>query len=108
MASKSARTLSFFFILFAALEFTGEEIIHHQRGNERGNAKILLRVVVQDAKIELIAAIDQPCEKLVHPKLLLVSPLTDRVQEPSSAAPQISAGSNPSRPGRRGEKLAQV
>ena len=78
MASKRARTLSFFFTLFGALEFAGEKIIHHQRRDKSGNAKILLRIVVQHVKAELVAAVDQPREKFVHPVLLLVRPLADR------------------------------
>src|SRR5436190_9220059 len=70
-ASKRARTLSFFFTLFGALEFAGEEIIHHQRRDERSDAKILLRIVVQHGKLELIAAVDQPREKFVYPELFL-------------------------------------
>ena len=89
MASKSARTLSFFFTLFGALELAGEEIIHHQRRNERGDAKILLRIVVEHAKIELVAAVDKPREKFVHPEFFLIRPLTDRVQEPPPPPPQI-------------------
>jgi hypothetical protein len=50
--------LSFFFTLFGALEFAGEKIIHYQRGDKSGNAKILLRVVVMDVKREVVAAID--------------------------------------------------
>ena len=74
MASKRARTLSFFFTLFGALEFAGEKIVHHQSGDKSGNAKILLRVVVMHVKPEVIAAVDQSREKFVYPVLLLVSP----------------------------------
>ena len=81
MASNSARIFNFFFTeLFGALEFAGEKIIHHQRRNERGDAKILLRIVVEHAEIELIAAIDQPREKFVHPEFFFIRPLADRVQ----------------------------
>src|SRR5438270_13150663 len=59
MASKRARTLSFFFTLFGALEFAGKKIVHHQRGNESGDTKILLRVVVMDMEPEMIAPVDQ-------------------------------------------------
>src|SRR6266480_5404386 len=76
--SKSTRTLSFFFTLFGALEFAGEQIIHHQRRNESGDAKILLRIVVQHAKLELVAAVDQTREELVHPEFFLIRPLADR------------------------------
>src|SRR6476469_3267775 len=44
MASNRARTFSFFFTLLGALELPGEEIIHHQGRDERGNPKILLRI----------------------------------------------------------------
>ena len=74
MASKRARTLSFFFTLFGALEFAGEKIIHDQSGDKRGNAKILLWVVVMHVKPEVVAAVDQSREKFVYPVLLLVSP----------------------------------
>src|SRR6266566_1241127 len=70
--SKSTRTLSFFFTLFSALELAGEEIVHHQRRNERGDAKILLRVVVVHVEPELIAAVDQPREEFVHAELLFI------------------------------------
>src|SRR6266481_8215988 len=72
--SKRTRTLSFFFtrFLFGALEFAGEKIIHHQRRDVGGDAKILLRIVVLDAKTKLVAAIDQPREQLVHPELFFV------------------------------------
>src|ERR1700681_2980355 len=73
MASKSARTLSFFFTLFGALELAGEEIIHHQRRNESRDTKILLRVVVQHVESELVAAVDEPREKFVHAKFFLIS-----------------------------------
>ena len=74
MASKRARTLSFFFTLFGALEFAGEKIVHYQSGDKSGDAKILLRVVVMQVKPEVVAAIDQSREKFVYPVLLLVSP----------------------------------
>jgi hypothetical protein len=34
-------------ISFGALEFAGEKIIHHQRRNESGDTKVLLRIVIQ-------------------------------------------------------------
>src|SRR6266404_5643466 len=67
IASNRARTLSFFFTLFGALELAGEQIIHHQRRDERGDAEILLRIVVQDQQVELVGPIDQTREQLVHP-----------------------------------------
>src|SRR5881275_2904964 len=73
--SKRTRTLSFFFTLFGALELAGEEVIHHQRCDERGDAKILLRIVVVHVKPELIAAFDEPGEKFVHAELFLIRPL---------------------------------
>src|ERR1700680_161065 len=108
MASKSARTLSFLFTLFGPLELAGEEIIHHQRRDERGNSKILLRIVVQHAEIELVAAVDQPREKFVHPELFLIRPLAARVQEPPPPPSQIRARCDPPGPGGRGEELAQI
>src|SRR2546425_513613 len=73
--SKRTRTLSFFFTLFGALELAGEEIIHHQRCDERGDAKILLRIVVQHVKPELIAAFGQPGQEFVYPEFFLICPL---------------------------------
>src|SRR6266487_3699053 len=79
--SKRTRTLSFFFTLFGALEFAGEEIIHHQCGDERGDTKILRRIVVQHVELELVAAVDQPGEEFVDPELFLIRPLADRVKQ---------------------------
>src|SRR5205807_775922 len=78
IASNRARTLSFFFTLFGALELAGEQIIHHQRRDERGDAEILLRIVVQDQQVELVGPIDQTREQLVHPEFLFVRPLAER------------------------------
>src|SRR5437016_1788436 len=103
--SKRTRTLSFFFTLFGALELAGEEIIHHQRRNERGNAKILLRIVVVHVEPELIAAVDEPGEKFVHAELSLIRPLTDRVHQPPPAQTQIPARFQS---GGRGEELPQI
>src|SRR6266702_1021579 len=80
--SKSTRTLSFFFTLFGPLELAGEEIIHHQRSNESGDAKILLRIVVVRMEPELVAAFDQPREESVHTKFFLIRPLAHRVHQP--------------------------
>ena len=33
--------------LLGTFEFAGEKIIHHQRGDESGHTKILLRIVIQ-------------------------------------------------------------
>src|SRR5437867_4757745 len=73
--SKRTRTFSFFFTLFGALELAGEEIIHHQRGDVRGDSKILLRIVILDAQSKLVGAVDQTGKKLVHAKLFLICPL---------------------------------
>ncbi len=108
MASKSARTLSFFFIVLGALELPGEKIIHHQRRDERGDAKILLRIVVQHVEIELVATIDQSGEKFVHPEFSLVRPLADRVQKPPPPPPQISARSNAPWSRGGGKELPQI
>src|SRR6476619_3698866 len=105
MASKRARTLSFFFTLFRALEFAGEKIVHDQSCDEGGNAKILLRVVVMHVKPEVVAAVDQSREKFVYPVLLLVSPQADGIQQPATSQTQITTrlGST-----RRGEELPQI
>src|SRR3989442_7492644 len=97
MPSKSARTLSFFFTLFGALELTGEEIIHHQRCNERGDAKILLQIVVKHVEPELVAALDEPREEFIHPELFLICPLAHRVHQPTSPLAQIRARFQPIR-----------
>src|SRR6266403_1197259 len=88
--SKRTRTLSFFFTLFGALELAGEEIIHHQRRDECGDPKILLRIVVVDVEPELIAAVDEPGEKFVHPELFLIRPLAHGVHQPPSSQAQIT------------------
>src|SRR6266536_382891 len=100
--SKRTRTFSFFFTLFGALELAGEEIIHDQRRDESGDAKILLRIVVEHVELELVAAVDQPRKEFVHPKFLLIRPLAHRVQQAPARPPQIRACINSSRPCRRG------
>src|SRR5712691_9167370 len=92
--SKRTRTLSFFFTLFGALEFAGEEIIHHQRGDERTYSKILLRIVVEHVEFELVAAVDQPRQEFVHPKFFLIRPLAHRVQQAPAPHTQIAARFN--------------
>src|SRR4026209_2861821 len=108
MASKRARTLSFFFTLFGALELTGKKIIHNQRRNESRDSKILLWVVIEDTEIELVATIDEPGEKFIHSELFLVGPLADRVHQPSPPEAQVSASRNSTWSGRRTEKFAQI
>ncbi len=79
--SKSTRTLSFFFTaLFGALEFAGEKIIHHQRRDESGNTKILLRIVIQHMQSKFITSAGKPREELVHGEFLFVCPLANRIQ----------------------------
>src|SRR6266446_9070550 len=104
MPSKSTRTLSFFFTLFGALEPAGEEIIHHQRRDESGDAKILLRIIVEHVKLELVAAFDEPREEFVHPELFLIRPLTHRVHQPPPPLTKIGTRFDP---GRRREELAK-
>ena len=58
---------------------------------KRGNAKILLRVVVMHVKLELIAAVDQSREKFVYPEFFLVSPLADGIQQPAPPLTQIGS-----------------
>src|SRR5713226_8421003 len=89
--SKRTRTLSFFFTLFSPLEFAGEEVIHHQRGDERAYSKILLRIVVEHVELELVAAVDQPREEFVHPEFFLMRPLAHRVHQPPPPLAQIRA-----------------
>jgi hypothetical protein len=48
-----------FLFLFGALELTGEQIIHDQGRDKRGDAKIYLRVVIVHVQPELIATLDQ-------------------------------------------------
>src|SRR5260370_32809756 len=95
--SKSTRTLSFFFTLFGALELAGEKIIHHQRRDVRGDAKILLRIVVLHPQAKLIAAIDQSGEQFVYPEFFLVCPLGHRVHQSPPALAQIAARFDPGR-----------
>src|SRR2546430_10643282 len=97
IASNRARTLIFFFTSFGALEFAGKKIIHHQRCNERSDPEILLRIVVQDQQIELVATIDETREQLIHPEFLFVRPLADGIQQAPPPSPQISRGGDPSR-----------
>src|SRR6476659_442534 len=54
IASNRARTLSFFFTLFGALELAGKKIIHYQRRDERSHAEIMLWIVVQHQQVELV------------------------------------------------------
>src|SRR4029077_7856858 len=84
MPSKRTRTFGFFFTLFGALELAGKKIIHHQRCDERSDAKVLMRVVVVHVERELIGAFDQPREEFVHPELFLIRPLAHRIHNPSS------------------------
>src|SRR5205807_10464601 len=70
--------------LFRSLEFPGEKIIHHQRGDESGDPKILLRIVVEHVKSKFIAAAGESREKLVHRKFLFVCPLANRIQDRKS------------------------
>jgi hypothetical protein len=67
-------------MLFRALKFTGEKIIHHQCRNESGNAKILLRIVIEYVQSKFVASVGEPREQLVHRKFLFVSPLANRIQ----------------------------
>ena len=60
---------------FGALELAGEKIIHHQRRDKSGDAKILLRIVIQHMEPEFIAAARKPRQELVHREFLLVRPL---------------------------------
>src|SRR6059058_409632 len=78
--SKSTRTLSFFFTLFSALEFPGEKIIHHQRRDKSGHAKILLRVVIQHMQAKFITSTGKPRKELVYRKFLFVGPLGNCIQ----------------------------
>src|SRR5437667_7338907 len=66
--------------LFGALEFSSEKIIHHQRRDESGDAKILLRIIIEHMQPKLIAAAGEPREELVDTELFLVCPLANRIQ----------------------------
>jgi hypothetical protein len=66
--------------LFGAFEFAGEKVVHHQRRNESGDPKILLRIVVKHMKSELVTTAREPREELVYLELFLVCPLANRVQ----------------------------
>ena len=65
---------------FRALEFPGEKIVHHERGDESGDTKILLWIVIQHMQPEFITSAGKPREELVHRKFLFVCPLANRVQ----------------------------
>src|SRR4051794_34497481 len=79
--SNRTRTLSFFFNLFGAFEAAGKKIVHDQGGDERGHAKVLLWIVVQDMQIELIAAFGQTGQQFVDAVFFFVSPLANRIHE---------------------------
>src|SRR3984893_6266313 len=112
--SNNTRTLSFFFTnerllsLLGPLELAGEKIIHHQRGDERRHAKILLRIVVEHVELELVATVDQSREEFVPPEFFLIPPLANRIQQSPPRPAQIRARIDPSRAGRRREKLAKI
>src|ERR1039457_3079292 len=82
LPSKRTRTLSFFFTLFGAFELSGEEITHHQRGDERSDTKILLWIVAQHVEIELVATINQSGKQFVYSEFFFVGPLADRIHDP--------------------------
>ena len=63
--------------LFCAFELAGKQIIHDQRRDESGDPKVLLWIIVQHMKLELIAAVDEPRQEFVDPEFLLVCPLAD-------------------------------
>ncbi len=75
--------------LFRALEFAGEKIIHHQRRDESGDTKILLRIVIERMELKLVAAVGESREELVDSKFLLIGPLANRVQQSPSTLAQI-------------------
>src|SRR5204862_4998588 len=80
--SNKTRTFSFFFTsaLFRALEFAGEKIIHHQRRDEGGDTKILLRIVIQHMQSKFITSAGKSREELVHGEFFFVCPLANRIQ----------------------------
>jgi len=90
---------------FGAFESAGEKIIHHQRGNERSDTKILLRVVIEHMQPKLIAAASKPCKKLIHRKFLFIGPLANGVEQSPPLPSQICARFDASR---RGEELTQI
>jgi hypothetical protein len=66
--------------LFRALKFAGEKIIHHECGDESGDTKILLRVVIEHMQPKLIAAAGEPGEELVYREFLFIGPLGNGVE----------------------------
>src|SRR5215469_17690709 len=66
---------------FRAFKLAGEKIIHHQRGDESGDTKILLRVVIQHMQSKFITAPGEPREELVHGEFLFVGPLGNCIQQ---------------------------
>ena len=65
--------------LFGAIEFAGEKIIHHQCRDESGDAKILLRIVIQHMQSKFITSAGKSREEFVHGKFLFVCPLANRI-----------------------------
>src|ERR1700736_3203882 len=104
--SKRTRTLSFFFTpLLRPFKPAGKKIIHHQRGDERGDAKILLWIVVQDMQAKLVGPISQARQKFVDPIFLFVSPLANGIEQPPFSPTQIHTRPDP---GRCAEELSQI
>src|SRR4029077_5235812 len=87
------------------LEFTGEKIIHHQRRDESGDTKILLRIVIQHMQPKFITSTGKPRKELVHGEFLFVCPLANRIQSSPPCSPEIGACLNPSR---CGKELSQI
>src|SRR6478672_7916479 len=108
IASNRARTLIFFFTSLGPFEFAGEKIIHDQRRDERSHAEILLRIIVENEEIQLVATIDQAREQFVHPEFFLVRPLADGIQEPTATTTKISCGRDATGTSRRRKQLTQI
>src|SRR4030095_6631085 len=83
MASKSARTLSFFLTadLLRAREFTSEEIVHDESRKVSRDLQVGRWVAGVEVEVELIASLDQPVEQFVNPVFLFVGPLGHRIHQ---------------------------
>src|SRR5436190_696776 len=72
-ASNSARTLSFFAMLFRTFEFSRKQIVHNQRGDVSRNLKVQSPVRFR-VQTELVAALHQAVDQLVHAIFFFVRP----------------------------------
>src|SRR2546423_210868 len=60
--------------LLRALEFAGEKIIHHQRGDKSGDAKILLRIIIQHMQPKFITSAGKTRAEVGHQGISFLFP----------------------------------